>query len=144
MPERIIRAARQSDAAAIVELLAELGFPTTAPEAELRLRRSLSGDHGGVLVLEIEGRVVGLASYQLFSLIYRSQPQCRITALVVLSEVRRRGLARALVGAIEARAREAGCFRLELTTRPGRSGALPFYSALGFEERPHRLVKHLD
>jgi N-acetylglutamate synthase-like GNAT family acetyltransferase len=60
--ERSIRAARQSDAAAIVELLAELGYPTTAPEAELRLRRSLSGDHGGVLVLEIEGRVVGLAS----------------------------------------------------------------------------------
>jgi GNAT superfamily N-acetyltransferase len=56
---------------------------------------------------------------------------------------RRRGLARALLAGIEAIANETGCFRLEVTTQAHRTDAAALYLALGFRERPRRLVKPL-
>jgi ribosomal protein S18 acetylase RimI-like enzyme len=144
MAQRLIRPAAASDAAAVAGLLGELGYPTETGAAGERLRLALASEQDGVLVSELDGRVVGLAAYQLFALIYRSRPQCRITALVVHSAARRRGVARGLVEEIESLARDAGCDRLELTTRPDRPEALHFYTALGFTDRPARLVKPLD
>ena len=79
----------------------------------------------------------------MFDLIYRSRPQCRITALSVRADHRRRGIARALLAAVEAIAPQRDCFRVELTTRPGRADALSLYEACGFDDRPHRLAKRL-
>jgi GNAT superfamily N-acetyltransferase len=44
---------------------------------------------------------------------------------------------------VESIARERGCFRLEVTTQSRRREAADFYRALGFRERPRRLVKPL-
>ncbi len=52
-------------------------------------------------------------------------------------------LAHDLIDAIESLARARSCFRLEVTTQPQRTDALGFYVALGFQERPRRLVKPL-
>jgi ribosomal protein S18 acetylase RimI-like enzyme len=142
--ERQIRAADVGDAPAVAGLLGELGYPTTPEQAAVRLRAALSDDRDAVLVCALDGRVVGLIASQIFTLLYRPRPQCRITALVVNGATRRRGVARALVEAVEARATQAGCFRIELTTRPGRPEALSFYAALGYAERPARLVKQLE
>jgi GNAT superfamily N-acetyltransferase len=139
-----IRPASVRDAAAVAVLLGELGHPTTPQDAASRLERAQSTDQDRVVVYELDSQVVGLASYQLFALIYRSRPQCRITALVVRADARRRGIARELVETIESLSRERGCFRIELTTHPDRHEAHRFYAALGFEHRPLRLVKHLD
>jgi ribosomal protein S18 acetylase RimI-like enzyme len=139
-----IRPARVSDADSVACLLGQLGHPTARQEAADRLERALRYGHEGVLVYELNGQVIGLVSYQVFSLLYRPHPQCRITALVVHRGARRRGVACELVQAIESLAREAGCFRLELTTRPDRHDAHRFYAELGFEDRPIRLVKRLD
>ena len=92
-------------------------------------------EHGGL--------AIGLAAYALVPVFERAAPACRVTTLVVSSGHRRRGIARALMGAVEERAREHGCFRLEATTRPSRPEATPFWLAAGFEERPRRLVKRL-
>jgi GNAT superfamily N-acetyltransferase len=61
----------------------------------------------------------------------------------VRADWRRQGVARALLGAVEAIARGRACFRVELTTRPDRDDAVRFYEACGFAERPRRLVKLL-
>jgi GNAT superfamily N-acetyltransferase len=132
------------DADAIASLLSELGYPTSVQEARLRLSRlGLTGEDGGVLIAEVDNETVALASYQFIEQLHRAQPQCRITTLVVRADQRRRGVARMLIAAIESLAREAGCYRLEVTTQPQRVEALPFYVALGFHERPSRLVKTL-
>jgi hypothetical protein len=47
------------------------------------------------------------------------------------------------VAGVESAAREADCFRLEVTTHPERTVALAFYEAAGFTRRPHRLIKKL-
>jgi ribosomal protein S18 acetylase RimI-like enzyme len=141
--QRLIRPARPTDAEAIVGLLAELGYPDHVPNVRARLKRLHGRDDAGVFVAEIGGQVAALAAYQLMDLLERAQPQCRITTLVVHPDERRRGLASALLGRIESIANESRCFRLEVTTQAHRRDALDLYLALGFHERPRRLVKPL-
>jgi ribosomal protein S18 acetylase RimI-like enzyme len=45
-----------------------------------------------------EHEAVGLVTYQRVHLLYRPRPHCRVTALVVRQDRRRRGIARALLG----------------------------------------------
>lgn len=138
-----LRPARPSDADAIAPLLDELGYRTAAADVRARLSRLLTRDDAGVLVAEIDAEPVAVAAFQIIELLERPQPQCRITALVVHSDARRRGVASALLDEVEAAARSHGCFRLEVTTQPHRSDAHKLYAALGFHERLHRLVKPL-
>ncbi len=138
-----VRPARVEDSDAVALLVAQLGYPTNREEVRRRLTRLLEASDVGVLVADRDGEVVGAASFHFFELLYRPRPQCRITALVVGSDHRRGGIGTALVEAVERAAREHGCWRLELTTRPERPEAMPFYTVLGFSERRHRLVKPL-
>jgi GNAT superfamily N-acetyltransferase len=132
-----------SDAPSIAALLAELGYPDDVATVRGRLMRLHAREGTGVLVAEIGGQVAAVVAYQLTDLLERGQPQCRITTLVVRSDQRRRGLASALVGQVESIARGNGCFRLEVTTQSHRVDAANLYLALGFQERPRRLVKPL-
>jgi GNAT superfamily N-acetyltransferase len=128
----------------VVGLLEGLGYPLKLDDARSRLKRLLATSDSGVLLADISGQVVALAAFHIFELIYRPRPDCRLNALVVRSDHRRQGIGASLVRAVEQLARERGCHRLELTMRPDRLEAVDFYAALGFSERPHRLVKPLD
>jgi GNAT superfamily N-acetyltransferase len=149
MPQRkalapLIRKATAEDVESLAGLLEQLDYPTNVAEVRSRFDRLLTTSATGFLVAEGDGKVVGIASFHIFELIYRPRPQCRLTALVVRSDHRRQGIGAALVEAVEQAARERDCYRLELTTSPRRTEAIPFYAALGFTERPHRLIKVLD
>ena len=140
----VIRPAQIADGEGIAPLLAQLGYPAGPEEARARLERVLAAPGAGVLVAEVgDGGVAGVAVFQVFDLLERPRPQCRLTALVVDVRYRRHGVAAALVDAVVERARERGCFRLEVTTHPRRAEAVAFYAELGFEERRHRFVKNL-
>ncbi len=138
-----IRAAVADDASDVTQLLAELGYPDEVAHVRERLERLRTRPDTGVLVAVIDETVAGVAAYQLMDLLERSQPQCRITALVIRAGERRRGLARTLIAAIESLATERGCFALEVTTQPQRPAATGFYQSVGFHERPRRLIKPL-
>jgi len=136
-----VRPAIADDAAAIAPLLAELGYPVEPERARVRLDRIANGaGRAGVLVAEVDGVPAALIAYQLIEHLERPDPTCRITALVTGRESRRRGAAARLLAAVEELAREQGCDRLEVTTRPHREEALAFYLGAGFTERPRRLV----
>jgi len=139
----LIRPARASDAHSITGLLAELGYPDTVANVRARLEHLGARDDAGVFVAELGGHVAGVAAYHRTDLLERAQPRCRITTLVVHAEARRHGLASTLVARIEAIARGSGCFQLEVTTQAHRQDAADLYRALGFHERPRRLVKPL-
>jgi GNAT superfamily N-acetyltransferase len=140
-----IRPAGVEDAAAIAPMLAELGYPTEPETVRARLARIAGdADHTGILLAEVDGAPAALIGYQLIEHLERAAPTCRITALVTGREHRRRGLAARLLAAVAELARERGCDRLEVTTRPHREDALPFYLGAGFAERPRRLVRRLD
>jgi ribosomal protein S18 acetylase RimI-like enzyme len=138
-----VRAAQSGDATAVATLLGELDYPTEPRAVEERLAALDAEGDAGVLVAVDEYDIAGVIAYDLFRPLERDGRQCRITTLVVDRAHRRRGVAAGLLTAVEAVARERGCFRLEVTTRPERAEALAFYEAYGFEERPRRLVKPL-
>jgi GNAT superfamily N-acetyltransferase len=120
-----------------------LGYPDEENAVRARLERLSARTDAGVLVAVLDTAVAAVASYQLIEALERDRPQCRVTTLVVDERHRRKGLAGALLSAIEGIAVQHGCFRLEFTTRVDRADAADFYKALGFEERPRRLIKRL-
>jgi GNAT superfamily N-acetyltransferase len=132
----LIREAQPSDAREIGELLAQLGYPVNAPEAAQRLARA----NEAVFVADTERRLVGLLSVWSQLPIARAQPVARVTAMVVRSEMRGRGIGTALMERAVQWARDAGCEGIELTSgmRAEREPAHRFYEALGFHRTAYR------
>jgi N-acetylglutamate synthase-like GNAT family acetyltransferase len=138
-----IRAATEADAAALVPLLDELGYPSEEAAVARRLATLVADDASDVWVAERDGAIVGLVGTYINALITRDARLCRITAMVVAEGARGAGVGRALLDRIEAHARERGCDRLEVTSAERRADAHEFYEALGFEGTSRRFVKQL-
>ena len=139
-----MRPANVEDAAAIAPLLGELGYPANPETVRRRLERIVTGAaRAGALIAEADGAPAALIAYQLIDHLERAAPTCRITVLVTDRAYRRRGAAARLLAAVAELARQGGCDRLEVTTRPDREDALGFYLGAGFSERPRRLVRSL-
>lgn len=132
----VIREARLDDAREVGGLLTDLGYPVTAPEAAERLARGSET----VFVAVIQGRLVGLLSIWSQLPIARARPVARITAMVVRSETRGRGIGATLMERAVQWARDAGCEGIELTSgmRAEREAAHRFYEARGFHRTSYR------
>lgn len=129
-----IRDARPEDAQAVAGLVGELGYPTNAETMLRRLKLLDSSEADRVLVAEVEGKVVGLASVHVSLAIEFDQPAAKLSAIVVGDEYRGRGIGTGLLVAIETEARSRGCGLLFLTTAEHRTDAHTFYRRIGFEE----------
>jgi ribosomal protein S18 acetylase RimI-like enzyme len=121
---------------ACVHAGASIGFilPFAAGEAEAFWHdRVLPGVRGGSRVLWVAqqaGRIVG--SVQLGYDTLPNQPhRADVSKLLVHPDCRRRGIARALMAALERRAGELGRTLLTLDTRTGDT-AEPLYTSLGY------------
>jgi GNAT superfamily N-acetyltransferase len=139
-----IRTARPADAAALAGLLVELGYPQPADELGSRIAALADTATDTVLVAEVDGRVAGMASLHVTPFFNQGQPRGRITALVVDSNHRQRGVGHHLLQAVEAAASRRGCVAVELTSSAHRHGAHRFYLAAGYQDLPHRFLKLLD
>lgn len=143
MSEVRIRRAVAGDAVAIALLLEQLGYPTEAADVPARLHRLTENHRGAVLLAERGGKVLGLATVHVLSVINRRRDVAWLTALVVDESVRGSGVGRSLVRAVEDFAREAGCERLSVTTHEDRAEAQAFYVAIGLERTGRRFGKAL-
>ena len=139
-----IRDARAEDAPGLVRLVAELGYPDDE-ERVLARAEAFARAESFLLVAEDGEELAGLASATIIPLLHEDGSWCRLSALVVASDRRRRGIARALVAEAERRAVESGCRYLEVTSgeRPGREAAHAFYDSLGLEQVSRRYLKAL-
>jgi ribosomal protein S18 acetylase RimI-like enzyme len=133
-----VRRAARHDLPGLAVLLGQLGYPASPEELEHRLER-MDGD----VFVAADGEPLGLAALQVLHVLQRDAPAARLTALVVREDARGRGVARALVAAVEAAAREAGCDHLHVTTANHRADAQAAYRALGFEDTGRRFAKRL-
>jgi N-acetylglutamate synthase-like GNAT family acetyltransferase len=139
-----IRAANAGDAAALVPLLTELGYPSGEDAVARRLATLAADDASEVWIAERDGTVVGLVSTYVNALVTRDAPLCRITAMVVPEAQKGTGVGRALIEQVEAHARERGCDRIEVTSAERRVDAHAFYEHLGFENTSRRFIKELS
>lgn len=132
-----VRAASLSDAAAVAELLTQLGAPgVDATEAVRRLERN----YEEVLLGCVADAPAGLVAVKTILYFGHAKPLAHISALVVDERFRRYGVARALVDSAVSWAHARHCVGLELICglNAAREGAHRFYPAMGFQANAYR------
>jgi GNAT superfamily N-acetyltransferase len=138
-----IRDACPGDAEALVALVGQLGYPTSADAVRERVERLSSSDTDRLVVAELDGEIVGLASLHTSLSIAYDSPAAKLSAIVVDERHRRGGIGQALVEEMEREAERQGCYLVFLTTAGRREGAHAFYERIGFEETGRRFSKRL-
>ena len=148
MEQVAIRDAVVDDAGRIVELLM-LGALVGGREdpGDLNPYRAVIGEQAGgpgaVLVAEVDGAVVGVCQLIVFRHLQQRGGWCaEVESVHVHPEVRGRGVGGTLLEAAVARAAEAGCYRVQLTSNVQRPDAHRFYERHGFQAT-HRGFKRL-
>lgn len=130
MPDWTIRPARPEDAPALTECVASAYSEYASRIADLPpVTEGLSEDIRDhvVFVAEADGAILGGAVLVLAD-------GAKLANLAVRPEAGGQGLGRALIAAVEDRARAAGVDALRLTTHAGMPETIAFYERLGWTE----------
>jgi len=136
-----IRPALEADLPHLLELLGQIdeSMYLQREEASEAVRvsvfRQIAADPcQHLLVAEADGRIVGTAQLIVIPHLSQScQPSGLVEGVVVDGAYRGRGVGAALMRAVAQIAREAGCYKLALSTNLARTGAHRFYSRLGWQ-----------
>jgi GNAT superfamily N-acetyltransferase len=149
-----IRDARTDDIPRLLELYFQLSGSGQQPEREVRplvdghraaLERIVVDPNADLFVLEAEGRVVATyALYVLPNLSHGGQPFAIVENVVVDDALRGRGLGRLLMDHALARARQAGCYKVGLTSNNKRAPAHAFYESIGFEQTHKGFTRYFE
>ena len=142
MGESLIRRARPSDAPALSQLIAQLGYEAEESDVSERLA-AMEAEGRAVLVAELDGRVIGCLTTSVMRVLHRPAPVGRISMMVVDEAHRGRGIGSQLVRAAEAALAEQGCYMVEVTSHVRRTQAHPFYETLGYAKTSVRLAREL-
>ena len=140
----IIRYAQPGDAAALAQVMCELGYETTKSEMQMRLQRIATDERYRTFVAVRDGNACGMIGTLTYPSIEHNDPSGRIVALVILRTMRRRGIGRALLATAEKDFAQRGIRRIALNTQLAREDAHKFYESLGYERNGWRFVKQLS
>ena len=140
----IIRYAQLGDAAALAQLMCELGYATTESEMQRRMKKISTDERYRTFVAVLDGKACGMIG-TLTNLSYEhNDPGGRILAIAILSRMRRHGIGRTLIATAEKDFAQRGVRRIALNTRLAREDAHKFYESLGYERNGWRFVKQLS
>ena len=136
-----VRAATEADLPRLLELLDQIDgsmYPRRddADEAtRLSNFQEITADpRQHLLVAETEGRIAGTVHLIVIPHVSRScKPSGLLESMVVDEAYRRKGVGAALLREAGRLAREAGCYKLALSSNLARRGAHRFYSRLGWK-----------
>jgi GNAT superfamily N-acetyltransferase len=132
---------------ALYEQLAE-GRPTAAPthEAAADVYESICSQAGReLLVAVVDGALRGTADVLVVpNLTHDGKPWMIVENVVVDSSARRLGIGQVLMDDVLGRARRAGCYKIQLLSRKGRTDAHAFYEHQGFEGLAEGFRLYLD
>jgi len=138
----IIRAATDKDIPRIIELYYQLVIAYTETEQHRtpsdddykRVLAEISAQSGHeLLVMEYEGKVVGTMVFILVpNLSHQALPWALVENVIVDAAYRRRGLGKLLMEHAVKKAKDAGCFKIALSSDTKRQEAHRFYQCLGF------------
>jgi GNAT superfamily N-acetyltransferase len=95
--------------------------------------RDIEDGPGALLVADLEGRAVGVCQLIVFRHFQHGGGLCaEVESVHVHPDHRGSGIGHALMEAAIGRARQLGCYRIQLTSNAVRSDAHRFYESLGF------------
>jgi predicted N-acetyltransferase YhbS len=139
----LVRLAEEKDVPRILELYEELSITASRAEAErhptqhdyqLILAKIRAVPGHDLLVVEEDGQVLGTVVVLIVpNLSHRGCSWALLENLIIDDKHRGRGLGKLLMEHGMARAREAGCYKLVLTSDRRREEAHQFYQHLGLE-----------
>ncbi len=138
-----IRAAEAADAEALADLMTQLGYETRTSEMQMRMEAILSNKNYATFVAVNEGKVCGMIGTFTCYTYEHNSPSARILALVVLEEMRGRGVGQALIAAAERDLAQRNIRRVAVDARFERKEAHEFYEKLGYTRNGFRFVKEL-
>ena len=127
-----IRRAKDNDAAYLAALSGELGYPVTAAEMRLRLRRLKPAAENAVFVAETHGEVIGWLHVSVNHLM-EVPLRAEINGLVVGEKQRSNGAGARLLDAAEKWARGKKCVNMSVRSNVVRERAHVFYERNGYE-----------
>jgi GNAT superfamily N-acetyltransferase len=136
-----MRTALADDALQLAALMGELGYPATREFIQEKLAQLASTLGTRIFVADCDGKVIGLISFSILPLLHVDGGLGRITALVVGSQFKGRGIGKRLVAEAEAFAWNNACARIEITSGEHRADAHAFYEAVGYKQDSRRFVK---
>lgn len=136
-----LRAAGVGDAAALIDLLRQLGYPGTESFVARRLAQLGAHPDALVEVAEVDGVVRGVLSLHFIPQLALAGDFCRIAYLCVDEQARSLGIGAQLEAFAHEEARRRGCERIELHSSAHRVDAHRFYARQGYEESPKYLAK---
>lgn len=133
----IIRSARPGDLDHLVSLLKKLfaieeDFTFNEQVQRRGLQIMLANEPGCILVAEAAGRVVGMCSGQLTVSTAEGGAAMLVEDVIVHEDFRGRGVGRRLMSRLAEWGRAKGVARLQLLADRNNTGALDFYSKLGW------------
>jgi GNAT superfamily N-acetyltransferase len=138
-----IRDARPEDARPLARLIGQLGYPTSPEAVSRRLELLATSEADRLVVADLDGQVVGLASLHVSRSLEYDKPAAKLSAIVVDREHRRLGIGAWSRRWSWRRARARDCCLIFLTTAERRGDAHAFYRRIGFEETGRRFAKWL-
>lgn len=125
MREPSIRKAGSRDLDAVLAI--EAAWPTTSKWTREHFQRELDSRRSYFCVIEERAAVAGYAGLWLLP------PEAQVTTVAVRPDMAGRGLGRALLEHLHARALEGGCGTLTLEVGDGNAAALRLYRGLGYK-----------
>lgn len=128
-----IRKATVSDANAVAELAAQLGYPLSIAIILDSLTKLLNGADECVMVAVIENKVIAWIHFG-STVCLESKPFAEIKGLVVDEKFHGQGIGKALVQKAKLWAIGKGVSKLRVRTQMKRAQAHEFYKRLGFSE----------
>lgn len=136
-----LRPGTPNDASEMARLFTLLGHPTEA--AALAERWAVWSAAGNIALVAVGSgeSLAGVTTLHTMTVLHRPLPVGRITALVVDTAMRGRGIGRALVEASELVLMRNGCGLIEVTSNRSRVDAHAFYERLGYERTSFRFAK---
>jgi GNAT superfamily N-acetyltransferase len=141
--EVAIRPAEIADAAALAELMTQLGYPTRTSEMEMRMETICADKNYATFVAVSEGQVSGMIGTRISYSFEHNSPGGAILALVVSEKIRGHGVGHELIAAAENDFAQRNIRRVAVYTHFRRSDAHEFYEKLGYTKNGFRLVKEL-
>ena len=139
----MIRRARESDAAAVTALLAQLDYLLEAVAVAPVLAEIVTDPAHLALVAEEDGEVVGFVNANFRPQLHHLAPVGTIDELVVDASRRGRRIGERLVEAVLEEARRRGADVVEVMTHERRERARAFYRRCGFKATSIKLVHPL-
>jgi N-acetylglutamate synthase-like GNAT family acetyltransferase len=134
-----IRKATDKDIPRLLELYQQLSFEPDkyqkALEADCRkvLKQIKKFPNAMLLVAEEDGKTVGTTFMAILpGFAHHTSPFCVVEYVVVDETCRSQGIGKALMDYCKERAKEAGCYKIMLTSDKRRDRAHKFYRANGF------------